>query len=322
MQAKTVSVGPVTVAVTNQVCASQRPFAGQMVLNGAGGNANATSIFGAAPVGSGSLSLAAGANVFNPVPYYVYITSAGDNSGITFTVTGTDANGNFYSEVLAGTNTLIRVSVNRFTSVTSVTASGASATNVSIGTFSRATFTGGTARQVTITPTGNESSNTFVVTGTDLNGNTFSETVAGLNGTASTTNSYFYTVTSIRIANNAANAIVAGMTATAASNWVRFDDFAPSNISIQCRVNKTVVSDAATYTVQSTLDDPNDPFSPVSEGAMTWVSSSDPAVVGAVSTQQSNFLFAPKFARVVLTTASTGQGSVTATFLQSSNGPK
>lgn len=96
--------------------------------------------------------------------------------------------------------------------------------------------------------------------------------------------------------------------------WVRFDDFAPSNISIQCNVTGTV-----NYTVQSTLDDPNDPFNPIPVNSVTWVNSSDTAVVSATTTQQSNFLFAPKYARVKL---NSGNGSVVATFLQSSNGPK
>ena len=97
------------------------------------------------------------------------------------------------------------------------------------------------------------------------------------------------------------------------STWVRFDDFAPSNISIQCNVTGTV-----NYTVQSSLDDPNDPFSPVASGSMTWVSSSDTNVVGATATKQSNFLFAPRYARIAL---NSGNGSVTATFLQSSAVP-
>ena len=97
------------------------------------------------------------------------------------------------------------------------------------------------------------------------------------------------------------------------SYWVRFDDFAPSNISIQCNVTGVV-----NYTVQSTLDDPNDPINPVAVNSMTWVNSSDTAVVGAIATQQSYFLFAPKYARILL---SSGAGSVKATFLQSSNGP-
>jgi hypothetical protein len=98
------------------------------------------------------------------------------------------------------------------------------------------------------------------------------------------------------------------------SSFVRFDDFAPSNISLQCNVTGTV-----SYTVETSLDDPNDPINPVAFGSMTWVSSSDTAVVNATATAQSNFLFAPKFARVRL---NSGAGSVTATFLQSSNGPK
>lgn len=317
MQAKTVSVGPVTAAVTNQVCASQTPNAGQMVLNGAGVSATLGSINNVAtsqdPAAAGNLTLVSAIVQFAQ-PRYVYITSASDDSALTFTITGTDANWNPFSQTISGGNTKAVVTTKQFTSVSSVYVNG-NCGSVQVGSFAAATFTGATARQVTITPTGNESSNTFVVTGTDLNGNAFSETVAGKNATASTTNSYFYTVTSITIANNAANAIVAGMTNTAASNWVRFDDFAPSNISIQC-----TVSGSATYTVQSTLQDPNDPFTPVAEGSLTWVNSSDTAVVAATTTQQSNFLFAPKFARVVLTTTSTG--SVSATFLQSSNGPK
>ena len=92
-----------------------------------------------------------------------------------------------------------------------------------------------------------------------------------------------------------------------------FRSFAPSNISIQCTVSGTV-----NYTVQSTLDDPNDPFSSVSAVNITWVDTSDTAVVAASTTQQSNFLFAPKFARVLI---NSGTGTVKATFLQSSNGP-
>lgn len=314
MQAKTVSVGPVTAAVTNQICASQTPNAGQMVINGAGATFSINNIATAQdPAGAGNLTLVSSTVQFVQ-PRYVYITSAGNDSALAFTITGTDANWNPLSETITGGNTKAVVSTKQFTSVSSVYVNG-NCGSVQVGSFLQATFTGSTARQVTITPTGNESTNTFTVTGTDINGNSITESVAGLNATASTTNSYFYTVTSIRIANNAANAIVAGMTNTAASDWIRFDDFAPSNISIQCNV-----SGSATYTVQSTLSDPNDPFAPTPRGSMIWVSSSDTAVVGAITTQQSNFLFAPKFARVVLTTTSTG--SVTAIFLQSSNGPK
>ena len=119
--------------------------------------------------------------------------------------------------------------------------------------------------------------------------------------------------TAVTASSDTADLVAVGTNTAAGSRWVRFDDFAPSNISIQCNVTGVV-----NYTVQSTLDDPNDPINPVAVNSVTWVNSSDTAVVGATATQQSNFLFAPKYARILL---SSGAGSVTATFLQSSNGP-
>lgn len=314
MQAKTVSVGPVTAAVANQVAASQTPNAGQIVINGAGGVFSVNNIATAQdPAGAGNLTLTASYIPFSS-PRYVYVTSAADDTGINFTVTGLDANGRPLTEVIAGANTKAAVSVNLFTAVTNVAVSGNSG-SVQVGSFASATFTGNTARQVTITSAGNDSVNTFVVTGTDVNGAVISETITGPNATTVTTSGYFQTVTSVRISGNAVGAITVGMTNTATSARVRFDDFAPSNISLQCNV-----TGSATYTVQTSLDDPNDPFNPVAVTSMVWVNSSDANVVAATTTQQSNFLFAPRYARVVLTTTSTG--SVSMTTLQSSNGPK
>lgn len=313
MQAKTVSVGPVTAAVANQVAASQTPYAGQIILNGSGANFSIDNVAASQdPAGAGNLTLASSPVSFAQ-PRYLYITSAADDSALTFTVTGTDVNGAPLTEVITGANTKARASTKQFVAVSNIAVSGNSG-SVQVGSFYSATFTGSTARRVTITPTGDESLNTFVVAGIDANGNPASESIAGLNGTPSTSNTYFRTVTSVTIANAAANALTVGMTNTASSSWVRFDDFAPSNISIQCNVSGSVA-----YTVQSTLDDPYDPFSPVAAGSMNWVDSSDTTVVSAIATTQSNFLFAPKYARVVLVSTSTG--SVTGTFLQSGNGP-
>lgn len=314
MQARTVSVGPVTAAVANQVCASQTPNAGQLVINGAGATFSINNIATAQdPAGASNLTLVSSLVTLS-TPSYVYVTSAANDTGINFTITGLDEAGYPRTEVIAGANTKAAVSVGKFSVVSNIAVSGNSG-SVQVGSFSSASFTGSTARQVTITSAGNDSVNTFVVTGVGVNGEVITETVTGPNATSVTTNSYFQSVTSVRISGNAVGAITVGMTNTATSPWVRFDDFAPSNISIQCDV-----SGSATYTVQSTLDDPNDPFAPSSTSAMNWVNSSDTAVVAATSTQQSNFLFAPRYARVILTTTSTG--TVTGVFLQSSNGPK
>lgn len=316
MQAKTVSVGPVTAAVANQVAASQTPYAGQVILNGAGATFSINNIATAQdPAGAGNLTLVATSIAFS-TPRYVYVTSAANDTSITFTVYGTDINGKPLVEAITGANAKARVSVNRFSSVNRVAVSGNSG-SVQVGSFEVATFTGSTARQVTITSGGGiESNKTFVVIGTNEAGAVVSESITGPGaGATVTTASYFRTVTSVTVSAETAGTITVGMTNTAASPWVRFDDFAPSNISIQCDV-----SGSATYTVQSSLDDPNDPFSPTPMASMIWVNTSDTNVVAATTTQQSNFLFAPKFARVILTTTSTG--SVAATFLQSSNGPK
>lgn len=313
MQSRTVSVGPVTAAVTNQVAASQTPLSGQIVLNGAGATFSINNIATAQdPAAAGNLTLVS-SPVSLSVPSYVYITSAADDTAFTFTITGLDKNGRPLTEAVTGANTKARVTTQQFTVVSNVAVSG-NAGSVQVGSFSSASFTGSTSRQVTIIAAGNESAKTFVVTGTGANDAPLLETVTGPNATTATTTNYFKTVTSVTISADAAGALTVGMTNTASSPWVRFDDFAPSNISIQCNV-----TGSATYTLQSTLDDPNDPVNPTARGAMTWVNTSDASLVAATTTQQSNFLFSPKFARLILTTTSTG--SVSGTFLQSSNGP-
>jgi len=100
----------------------------------------------------------------------------------------------------------------------------------------------------------------------------------------------------------------------ASSPWVRFDDWAPSPISIQCTVTGTV-----NFTVQQTLQDPNDPVNPVDPASLAWVNHPDAGLVGATGTVQSNYAYAPVFARVVL---NSGSGSVSTVFLQSSAVPK
>ena len=97
------------------------------------------------------------------------------------------------------------------------------------------------------------------------------------------------------------------------SDLIRFDDWAPAPVSIQVNVTGTV-----NYTVQTSMDDPNSATNPVALASMTWLSSSDTNVVGASASRSSYFNQAPVFARVLL---NSGNGSVTATFLQLSNGP-
>lgn len=97
------------------------------------------------------------------------------------------------------------------------------------------------------------------------------------------------------------------------TDMVRFDDWAPGTVSLQVTVTGTV-----NYTVQTSMDDPNSPTNPVASASMTWISSTDTNVVGQTASKSSTFAAAPVFARVLL---NSGSGSITATFLQNSNGP-
>jgi len=180
-------------------------------------------------------------------------------------------------------------------------------------------------RRVVITNVGNDTGITFTITGTTFNGAVVSQTLTGTSGSTVETTIDFATVTQISTSGSTsvsgvtvgttAGGSTAGNAIAAGSRWVRLDDFAPALITVQ-----VVVSGTVNYTIQETLDDPNDPISPVAIGSVTWFSSADTNVVGKTGSVLSYFNYAPKYARILLNSSS-GTGSVTATFLQSSNGP-
>jgi hypothetical protein len=183
-------------------------------------------------------------------------------------------------------------------------------------TINGASASGGVAtldapRRVLITTTGNESAKTFVITGTNLTGNVVSESITGPNASTASSIIDYKTVTSITISATAAAALTVGTNTVASSAWVRFDEFAPPSISIQC-----VASGTVNYTVQQTLDDPNSPISPVQYTSVSWFSSPDGNLIAATGNIQSNYAFMPTFARILL---NSGSGSVTGTFIQNGN---
>lgn len=169
-------------------------------------------------------------------------------------------------------------------------------------------------RQVLITNVGNDSAITFTVYGTWFNGQTISETVQGTNGSSAATTLDFSTVT--RVATSAATSVsgvTVGTNGVAGSRWVRFDDFAPGQITVQGDVTGTV-----NYSVQTTLEDPNDPFNPVAIGSVTWLDALDANLVSESTAKSGYITYAPAYARVLL---NSGSGSASVIFLQSSNGP-
>lgn len=84
------------------------------------------------------------------------------------------------------------------------------------------------------------------------------------------------------------------------SEWIMCDSWCPGPVSVQVNVYGT-----ATYTVFSTLDDPNDPASPVPVAFCTWFPSGDVNLVNSTFPAQTYYQAAPRYIKVVQT-AGTG----------------
>jgi predicted ribonuclease toxin of YeeF-YezG toxin-antitoxin module len=78
------------------------------------------------------------------------------------------------------------------------------------------TVTNASGRQVTILSAGNDSSKSFTVVGTDVNGDALTEAVTGANAGTATSSGFFKTITSITAVGNPAGNVSAGINNSAA----------------------------------------------------------------------------------------------------------
>lgn len=313
----TVTVGGLTSADPDGLCVSQKAAAAQyLVLNGAFADEVANNICASqTPSGAGDLTIngsaASGGVAYLPEQRRVYITSAGDDSLLTFTIYGLIATQWGFAaavEAVTGSNTSVVSTTKVFNRVTRVAVSGATAAAVTVGMSGVATLA--VARRIAIDSAGDDTGITFTLTGTDINGSPISEAVTGVNNAVATSVLSYKTVTSVLTSGAVATTVEVGDSAVADSQWVRFDDYgANAQVAIQATVSGTV-----NYTIQQTLDDPNSTIPPlVTPQAVTWVDHPDSAVVGATATKQTNYGYPPIFAKVVL---NSGTGTVTTTFRQ------
>lgn len=195
-------------------------------------------------------------------------------------------------------------------SATAVCASQTPTTSFTIngGSASGGVATLDTARRILFTPVGNESANTFTITGTALNGTPQTEVIAGKNATTFYTNLDFLTVTSITLANAAANAITVGTNTIASSPWIRMDDYANAQVSIGTYTTGTI-----NYTIQGAYLDPNSPNYTIAPYNVPWISSTDSGAVGQTAAIQTSYTIAPTFIRVLV---NSGTGTVAASITQ------
>ena len=191
----TVSVGPLATADPDGIGLSQTAAAAQkLAINGTFSDADANNIAESqTPSGAGNLTLNGDlvdgdgiAQIGSPRP--VYITSAGDDSGITFTITGTawGPNGLYgVVETVTGADTSTVSTAASFATVSQIAVSGAAAAAITVGVNGVATLD--TPRLVIITSAADETGVVFTVVGTDGSGQPQTEAVTGVDtGAAST----------------------------------------------------------------------------------------------------------------------------------------
>jgi hypothetical protein len=164
------------------------------------------------------------------------------------------------------------------------------------------------ARRVIFTSSGNDSGLTFKISGTNVSGNPISETVQGLSAAAASTVLDYLGLITVTVSGASAGTVAIGTNGVAGSNWVRLDEWAPPQVGIQCDVAGVV-----NFTVQDTMNDPNDPTSPVPPANVNWYNTNDAVGITATVGLQTNFAYAPRYVRILL---NSGAGSVTATVVQ------
>jgi hypothetical protein len=164
----------------------------------------------------------------------------------------------------------------------SATSVAALQTQGSAGTLTLASTstTDGMAHQLTLTSTGNISGVNFTFTGTDADGRTVTEVLAGPNNNTVTTVNYYKTFTSIANSAAVSTNTSAGVGAGAAGPSVVGDRFSVDSTVM------VVVSGTVNYTIQYSDDYPNITDSSVSSNF--WVNSTDTDVSGATASSASS----------------------------------
>lgn len=138
------------------------------------------------------------------------------------------------------------------TTTTIVNAAPSGLTSFTLAT----TVVGPNQQRLFLTVTGNESSNSFVIKGTNQAGLPITDTVKGPNASTTGSNLDFVTVTSVTSTAATAGTTSLGLQSIGSTLWYIMNQNAtPSNIS--CSGVVTSASTTVTWGVQYTYDDPN-----------------------------------------------------------------
>jgi hypothetical protein len=307
MRLTSVQVGPLTAPSANNISVSQAPSgAHAIVIDGSLATGYSATLLAASQAVGGAVDLTLTTAATNLGGRSVVIVAAG-NSGVNFTVKGTDINGAYLSETVTGPNTSRVATRGLFNTVTAISSSGAATGNISAG-VNGMYATLDTARRILLTTSADDTGDTFTITGTDWNGAIISESLVGVNNSTTYTVNDYKTVTSIWTSGASSGTITFGTNGIASSRPIFLDRYALAPTSLQANVSGTV-----NYTVQQTLDDPN----VVGYSSMTWVNYPDSSMAAATATAQGNYAYVPVCTRITLN-SQTNPGYVVYRVLQAS----
>lgn len=238
--------------------------------------ASGSKVAGNIPINGSGITLS-GATL--PSPALVGITSAGNDSGVTFNLLGFDAFGNYIADAIIGANASIAYSNFEFSVVTSIIPTINTTSTITVGTTGTPTgislSQSGTANTplllngawksgnyvtaipgfITITSTGNDSSTIFKITGKDSANRVYTVSVTGPNVATITIPVPYYEILqgSINISQNSVGNISIGVSSLTSTVWVPFDQN-------RTQFNDSIIVSVSpggdlNYTVEYTQDD-------------------------------------------------------------------
>ncbi len=230
------------------------------------------------PGSSGTITLDGALKDANDLNAVVTIYCSTDESGNTFTVTGTNESGTTISEQITGaTATNTAVGSTKFTTISSISTTVRPGGNLHIGTIGRndindddslvelTTFSSGAltmdgvlstsnylGAQIQIKSRQDNTGTSFVISGTNLDNKVISETILGSNGGVVTTTNIFKTVTSINSSGTSDGSIRIG-TKAADGNWNTTIDANALNADTEKEVSTAILSSLRSETPTSQL---------------------------------------------------------------------
>jgi hypothetical protein len=159
-------------------------------------------------------------------------------------------------------------------------------------------------RRVIITSAADDTARTFTVTGTDEQGRTITEAIAGVDTAAATSLLDFFTVTQIAVDAATAGAVIAGTNGVGASIPIPIDKYlSPTSIGLGIIVIGTI-----NYTIEHTFDDV---FDGNASAIRSWFD--HPTLAGETASMDGNYMAPPSACRIL---TNSGGGSAVFTLIQ------